>query len=502
MRAPHPLWSVAISACALSTADAQQLDPAFGEEGWTQTDFTLNTETPFAMQRTAEGKFLIGGRLVSVFATEDNKLFFARFDADGFPDATFSQDGYVMIDPCIGPEKGTAILQHSDGRAYMTGSEQWSTQGPPDQASTARVSEAGVQDMSYGDQDGWSYMLVEGDETWTLGLEEGADGGVTLLGQYGDLMEADLYMTKYTPDGQEDQSFGTYGIRILEHPDDPDIALYGAHAVPAGDGGFVFCGSVIGEGMDDWDIALSKVLPDGSFDPAFGQGGWVHPGMPWTNYAQCDLLLDAQGRPLVTVSYPQNGLIRFSAEGERDLGFGNGGMIPTGDWRLEAHAVAVDAAGRILICTGDTLRMYDEAGQPVTAFGTNGSYDLPETWWERDSKAFLVPTPTGVALAFQASGGIQLLHVIYDPATGMASAASEQRFVQAFPNPAADKVEIRIPAPGPVMVELLDAQGRPIRRSRSHTGDIRSDVSDLPVGIYTMRCSTAQGAWIVRVVKQ
>ncbi|HRH36773.1 MAG TPA: T9SS type A sorting domain-containing protein [Flavobacteriales bacterium] len=73
---------------------------------------------------------------------------------------------------------------------------------------------------------------------------------------------------------------------------------------------------------------------------------------------------------------------------------------------------------------------------------------------------------------------------------------------QALPNPAHDRLFVRVPAvAGPVQVEVLDAGGRVMMRAKATAPSVELDVRSLAKGLYTMRLSGDRMARTLRFVK-
>jgi uncharacterized delta-60 repeat protein len=113
----------------------------------------------------------------------------------------------------------------------------------------------------------------------------------------------------------------------------PDRSSVGAHSMAvAPDGSVVVAGG--GNYADDKRLLITRLRPDGSVDPAFGQGGTVVSPLPgaqgaWVN----SVAVQPDGRIVVAGDYIDTKddrrayLARYSADGALDQGFGESGFV-------------------------------------------------------------------------------------------------------------------------------------------------------------------------------
>jgi uncharacterized delta-60 repeat protein len=201
--------------------------------------------------------------------------------------------------------------------------------------------------------------------------------GGTAAGTFGD---ADFALFRLLPDGALDDTYAPDGggFRLVDFNLDGiggnsadainDLALTADGSVVAlGEAHFGFAGV-------NSQFALSRITPDGTLDPLFGNNGHAHFGM--ASFVNIDagrlLHIDAQGRLLVAgmsaLRYSGSedlewflGLARLTAQGQFDANFHNGGAYSTVFWadpdvpppRHSQHnaplALALDPMARILL---------------------------------------------------------------------------------------------------------------------------------------------------------
>jgi len=187
------------------------------------------------------------------------------------------------------------------------------------------------------------------------------------------------------PNGSPDASFGTGGLAHLPGTQDSTHWFGGIALQP--DGKIVTVGYIGGIGGGPG--VVTRFLPDGSLDPAFGTNGIVQMNdYPGTEFIS-DLALQPDGRILVTghaFSLSDNVALvyRFNADGTPDPGFGNNGLVElsTGPQDDEGHLVRVLSSGKILVAgtyedTGSEdhpmVARLNADGSVDTGFGVNGA---------------------------------------------------------------------------------------------------------------------------------
>jgi uncharacterized delta-60 repeat protein len=137
----------------------------------------------------------------------------------------------------------------------------------------------------------------------------------------------------------------------------------------------------------DYDIAVTRYLPDGSLDPTFGTGGVVRTDLGGTPDVVTAVTVDAAGRVVVAghtgeLHFEDVALVRYLPDGSLDPTFGAGGVVRTdfGSIQDSAQAVAIDPAGRVVVAgftftpTGYDILVarYLPDGTLDPAFGTGG----------------------------------------------------------------------------------------------------------------------------------
>jgi uncharacterized delta-60 repeat protein len=211
------------------------------------------------------------------------------------------------------------------------------------------LSAAGIADAAPGGLD--NAFGGGGRVTWQLGLggHEGSshafamsvapDGRVVIGGTATDeQMHPAFLVARFTPDGRADDTFGAGGRIILQAGTGILPYSQGTAVAVAPDGGIVLAGNAT-DAPAHPAVALIRLLPDGTPDPAFGTDGVVRAQLGSDSSQALALDIDAAGRILVAGDAddgngrPALSLARFSATGALDESFGSGGrtVVQLGD---------------------------------------------------------------------------------------------------------------------------------------------------------------------------
>ena len=358
------------------------LDPSFGTGGTTVTPLSEGTDAASSIIVLPSGRLLVAGTAepegTSAFAL-------ARYESNGSLDASFG-DGGTVVTPNAGSnamKMGDAVLL-SNGQVAAVGS---STR--PNTLALARYEAHGALDVGFG---------IEGiamvgdfrpgaDYARDVGLQ--ADGRFVVLGVAESSSAALATLSRFTPDGSLDPTFGEGGHVVAPYaPNDYSSIRYGPRSVSTLQGSIVIAGhtpEATGTGDDDGprDLFVARFHDDGSLDTGFG-GGIITTDLG-ADEVGSTVLAQNDGKVLVVggtgdyLSPSPSGdvvLVRYTSSGELDSDFGEGGVAVSDEADFEgAEAASLQRDGKILI----TGIRYDDPG-PLEAFFTrllpDGSLDV------------------------------------------------------------------------------------------------------------------------------
>jgi uncharacterized delta-60 repeat protein len=208
-------------------------------------------------------------------------------------------------------------------------------------------------------------------------------------------------LLRFNSDGSPDLSYGDQGIVRLELGDD---SLQIADAELLSDGKWLVAGVMNSYGDEDRIIRgsalLARYLADGMLDASFGNAGRVTLDFGGVYESFGEILLRADGRIVVFGVTDEVGsydtprirplLAGYTADGERDSGFGNPATPGVSVLNVDAfdehlYTVVQSADGKLLACgnatrsngsskeSGAMVARYHSNGMPDNTFGENGA---------------------------------------------------------------------------------------------------------------------------------
>jgi uncharacterized delta-60 repeat protein len=360
----------------ISTSGGGRLDDTFGTGGKTSIGVFGGEESAMALQ--ADGKIvMVGGSFLD--------FVLARFNADGTPDTAFGQSGRVSTDIASGAldERARAVAIQPDGKIVVAGESRQS--GPPNRLVVAlvRYNVDGSLDTTFG-MGGIVRDIALVGRAFALVIQ--ADGKIVISGDQpvgtGTGTE-DFLLVRYNPDGSPDATFGTNGVVTA----DMGVIALARNLVLQPDGKIVASGDPVGATVAA--TAVARFNADGTLDSTFGTGGKVSV-VAGNAFVGQGLALQSDGKLVLVGTFgggpdARFAVARLNADGSMDASFGTSGLVTTeltglGD---TAHAVALDANGRILV-SGETnavnpnffLVRYSTDGSVDTTFATSGRVEI------------------------------------------------------------------------------------------------------------------------------
>jgi uncharacterized delta-60 repeat protein len=323
------------------------LDRTFGSSGTVLRYFgPYNLAYGLAIQ--PDGRILIAGYQQNGTGADPGFTvtpLVVRLNQDGSPDSGFGSGGVAIVGQAP-VESAKSIALQQDGKILVAGNRivPAGAMRGPSQFAVSRLGPDGGLDPAFGSSGKitTSFNLV--DFLNTILLQ--SDGKLIAVGDSGadDTGETDgrsIAIARYNSDGSLDPGFGAGGRVVTSMPG--GAVGYGAALQPDG--------KLIVTGANGSRLVLARYNPDGSLDQTFGTGGLVSP-IEGEGYS---VAVGSDGKILVGGSASGGGvddfaILRFSADGSPDAGFGTGGaaMMDVG-LSAEGRAIAIEPGGRIIM---------------------------------------------------------------------------------------------------------------------------------------------------------
>ncbi|HEU4664520.1 MAG TPA: hypothetical protein VFS55_10855 [Dokdonella sp.] len=320
------------------------------------------SDTSFNTIVQADGKIvMVGDGPDTGIGGDDTDMEAVRFNLDGSLDTTFSGDGKAFINFDAGGTNDDRALdgvQLANGKLILVGNAEVTGQGT-DFAIT-RLNADGSRDTSF-DGDGRVTLHFDLDPTFkdevASSVAIDANGNILVAGiaPHGTATNYDFAIARLTPGGALDPNFGgdgrvTVAFDIGGTLDDEALEL-----LIGPDGAIYLTGAATDNG---YDFAAVKLLPDGTPDPTFGNGGKVtvpfdlgdtNSDPAYGAALQADGKLVLTGFAAISPNNSDIALARLGTDGQLDPSFGFAGkqVIP-----LDLGGSLFDAAVRARIEDG------------------------------------------------------------------------------------------------------------------------------------------------------
>jgi len=285
------------------------LDSSFGDGGIVTTTFPEGSYA-FDVALQADGKIIAAGTVFVDFnpgESSNTDFALARYNPDGTPDATFGNGGQVSTDFLGLEDDAFSVLIQPDGKIVAVGSAndpatfydfaavRYLSNGTLD--TTFGV--AGKVHTDFGDQNfdrARSAVLQPDGQIVAAGFAISQNGGVQ-----------NFAVARYTSDGILDTSFGTDGMTQIDFG---SCCQSANKVLLQGNGTTIAVGYANTESSDS-DFLLTRLTPDGSLDLTFGAGGKVRTSFGDLNGGANGAVLQPDGK-IVAVGFQATGLKLFA----------------------------------------------------------------------------------------------------------------------------------------------------------------------------------------------
>jgi uncharacterized delta-60 repeat protein len=359
------------------------LDPTFGQDGigLAELGALQGFNNPLAVAELGGSKIVAVAAVGSGDPGALTSAAIARFNPDGTIDTSFGTGGVVVVP--IAEALADALVLF-DGRIVLAGHD-------GGDLILAQLTADGQLDTSFAG-DGIAEITIASSANQTIAaMSVSQDGDVNLVVS-GELRTGSgggqLVLARFTPDGILDTSFSGDGVLIDPNlPGSLATAGFGArHVFTAG------VDPLTSEGR----VAVARFTPEGTPDPAFGQGGVVtlpavNAGADVVSAITADIanvLIGGAGF-LALLDEDGSAVTRFSGDGIATVpaALGSSNVV---------HQIDSDDVNPITAVTGSGLFRVSGTGTLDPDFGSNGvvlidgMFSAAINWPSRDRRAVLV----------------------------------------------------------------------------------------------------------------
>ncbi len=334
--------------------DSGALDPTFGSEpGWSRLDLTVDDGVNDLALRP-DGRVVVAG-----YTTGDGLV--ARLLGDqGTPDPSFGGgDGFATV-PFGGIDRLSAVALQPDGRIVAAGYS-FAFAGGSDALYARLLENQGAFDDTFAEGTGGFSEDFGSAEMSVEDIALQADGRIVYTGSIDTGGTRNIIVGRLlNPEGDDDPTFGGGSGRTVIDLGGFD---YGASLVVQPDGRIVVAGarSLTAPASAD-DLVVLRLLPDGLPDPGFAGDGSTTIDFGAREFGSA-ALLQPDGKILVAGGMEPGpsgnddiAVARLLADGSLDPGFGTRGraIVDFGASESGEVAMALRPDGRILVAGSTT----------------------------------------------------------------------------------------------------------------------------------------------------
>jgi uncharacterized delta-60 repeat protein len=309
---------------------------SFGNSGVNVADAGSVFDTLFAGALQPDGRIVVVG---TVGNGSSIRFLVARYMTNGFPDTNFGTSGHVIIAPG-GSTNATAyaVAVQPDGKILVGG---YASLGGIQKWVVLRYTAAGVLDTSFGSS-GIATIPIgsAAANLWALAVQP--DGRILAAGSADNGSGLDFALARLTASGALDSTFGSGGkcITALASHDDE------ANCIAIQPDGGILLGGYAKDSQDVLSDALVRYTAAGALDTGFGSGGHVLTKIASLDGGIRDLALQSDGRILAAAEIaPGSGIIgfgvlRYRAEEPPTVAVDGKHQIKTAKSKIVLHGAA------------------------------------------------------------------------------------------------------------------------------------------------------------------
>jgi uncharacterized delta-60 repeat protein len=360
---------------ARALLSAGTLDPTFGAGGIVHTSFDVGFAVAQAVAvQPTDDKIVVAGN-TNVGGGGPN-FALARYNPNGSLDTSFSGDGKVATDFLGQYDAANAVAVQADGKIVAAGNAREKS-GRGDFA-LARYLPNGNLDPAFGN-------IGPGQVTTQVGFENAAitamalmpDGRIVVAGNasmvpgggFGAIAQQ-MAVARYLPNGTLDPAFGNGGIAFTSFAVS-DAASANGVAIQS-------TGAIVVSGIADGQIALARFTSDGILDTGFGSGGVFQ--VPGNVASQAGIALRSDNGIMVSGTLHQESYIAsVLPDGGMDKNFDADGILPI-LLNQPITSLAVQGDGKIVAALGNASVLRCNADGTLDAgFGIGGATSAAET---------------------------------------------------------------------------------------------------------------------------
>lgn len=433
------------------------LDNSFGSGGLAVIDGGTDSDAAWSMALQDDGKIILAGSVYHQFTTFDD-FAMVRLNADGSPDNTFGNAGFVSTDIDQGWDLANAIVIQPDGKILLGGMGYTSNLR---KFCVVRYNTDGTLDPSFGSGGiALAFMGCGNERAKDMALQP--DGKIIVCGYLNEGIDDHTLVMRMNTDGTIDNTFGNNGWATLDIGANDDVFL----TVRILDNNKILTAGYSRDATNNRNYLIVRYLSDGTLDNSFGGGSGIKMHNVGLNDIVFDIAVQEDGKILTAGGAFSFEMLRMLEDGNLDFSFGNNGVVNTSiGTSSSSQSLCMQNDGKVI------LAGYSKEG--------SGEFDLALARYHLED-----------------NGGITNQEAIFQN-------------ISAFPNPVTGnelKLRYSLQNDEKVSVELLSVNGqfvgelmkKQFKISGMHEENLNLPAG-LPGGVYFIRLQANSGFTVIRI---
>lgn len=357
------------------------LDQSFATGGKQTTHFPENAyATAVAIQ--GDGKIVVAGHTTTSYESGESLTDFAlaRYNNDGTPDKSFSDDGMQISSVSNGDDFPTSIATQKDGKIVVVGYSEINGKSKHySSCEIARFNTDGSLDNSFfvaPERFGFLSASPASAALQSDGKIVIAGQTVTGTGEEDEITTTDIFVARYNTDGQLDHTFNDNGFQTADFGSDDNDNAIGVNL--QSDGKIVLLGN--NWNGSNYDFVLARFNTNGGADQTFGSNGVQTTDFNNSNDTASVLSIMSDGKIIVAGSSnaTEFSLARYNMDGSPDTAFDGDGKFSNSlkaaqQGRTNFTSTAIQRDGKMIVA-GNTWNGKNQEFL-VARYKTNGSLD-------------------------------------------------------------------------------------------------------------------------------
>jgi len=478
------------------------IDSSFGNNDLV----SLTTDSSDYNATSGECLVLNDGKILITGSANDYDLIFFRLSADGTIDSTYGHNGYYLPNQQL--ENSYGLIASDSSSIYFLQNALPYRLGVEDLAFPAVYSNAatilhkfhadGSPDSSFGVNGIINLRFSNFQSNGCTDLAIQTDGKLLVAGYETPSASYNyVFVERLNADGSIDSTFGNNGTKIFDEHNN-EYHLY----ITVRSDNKINCAYIYPLNIQHY-IAVSRLLPDGSFDSTFANNG---SDSVWTVFWSLrQFMLQADNKMLILETADTSSILRLNEDGSIDGTFANAGILPTSGFGMQLQSDQKILTWDEVPLTSALINRYKNYGDVDLTFGDNGVATLTGEF-SSGSPYSLRLQPDGKILFTNSNyPNFYVARLLNDIGLSVNEPVAFST-LKVYPNPVSDQLIVsnHFSSDELTTISINDIIGKKVwNEVGKFSGDYFTlSVQDLTPGIYMITVQTENNSETTKFVKQ